>query len=351
MTDAVGDVAVGSDGYLYVSGYAESADFPGMFDTPAQCLPEFFLTRLTTDGAALTHTVSFTNTLLCLSCSIANPTAKLILDAQNHPMILAGSRVLAMVNVNAGVPPVACVRDAADMQQISSIVPGQLLSIFGSAFSGAGSSGTTVPSNGVLPTVVDGTSFTVNGVPAPILYFSRQQINVQAPFELAGTSTAQINLLYAGNINETVALPVASSSPSLFLASLAYPICNGFGATFGASQSPLAFNADGSANSCGNPATLGSAITVYLNGLGAVSPSELTGTISESPVPLAVALVSSGIQNITATSVPGSIDGLWQAKIKLPATGGASVVLALSAGGVQLREQQAVIWTKAASGQ
>ena len=44
------------------------------------------------------------------------------------------------------------------------------------------------------------------------------------------------------------------------------------------------------------------------------------------------------------------MDVMWQAQMKLPATGGSVCVFALPAGGVPLREQQAVLWTKAASG-
>ncbi|MDQ6678484.1 MAG: hypothetical protein M3Z09_14455, partial [Acidobacteriota bacterium] len=114
-------------------------------------------------------------------------------------------------------------------------------------------------------------------------------------------------------------------------------------------QSPLAFNDDGSPNTCVNPALPGSVVSVYLNGVGVNSPVQATGLVATSPVPLSIPLTAdpyTGIQNITTTSVPGSISGVWLVQLQLPARVGSTLTVALSIGGVPLREQQAVIWTK-----
>ena len=58
-----------------------------------------------------------------------------------------------------------------------SVAPGSIVSIFGSSLAVAAQSASAFP----LPTALAGTSVTVNGILAPLLYVSPSQINVQLP--------------------------------------------------------------------------------------------------------------------------------------------------------------------------
>jgi uncharacterized protein (TIGR03437 family) len=58
-----------------------------------------------------------------------------------------------------------------------------------------------------------------NGVPAPILYYSPQQINVQVPYEIAGASTVEMQVFgeqIANPVSETRTLRVVRRQPLFF---------------------------------------------------------------------------------------------------------------------------------------
>src|SRR5208283_4971639 len=106
-----------------------------------------------------------------------------------------------------------------------------------------------------------------------------KQINLQVPYEVAGQSQLTMEVssqTVSPALLESYILAVAARQPSIFVATASYdaPIfdiatCNG---TSIAGVQPLAFNADGSANSCANPAAAGSTVTIFLNGLGVTTP-------------------------------------------------------------------------------
>jgi uncharacterized protein (TIGR03437 family) len=96
---------------------------------------------------------------------------------------------------------------------------------------------------------------------------------------------------------------------------------------------PLAFNPDGSLNTCLNPAATGSIVTLFLNGLGVTSPPLITS--------------NAGFTVVSASVLPGAISGVWQVNLQIPANqpaGGNQV--SLSAGGVPVRDANLVLWSK-----
>jgi uncharacterized protein (TIGR03437 family) len=197
-----------------------------------------------------------------------------------------------------------------------------------------------------------------NGVAAPILYSSAQQINVQVPYEIAGASSVEMQIFnteIANPMSEAITLGVAARQPAIYLsaASSASPlpglsICGG---TQALGQAALALNADGTVNDCTNPATVGSTVTIFLNGTGPVIPALKTGAIAKSPaVDLAPSLAPgpfTGTTVIATTSVPGSITGVAQVKLRAGGAGGENVLLNGSTlAGVPLRERVILIWMR-----
>src|SRR5262249_14489965 len=83
-----------------------------------------------------------------------------------------------------------CMTDPADNVQLRSVAPGQVLSVFGEDLAPVTP---FIPQDGVAPSTAS-FGVTFNGIPAPILYSSGQQINVQVPFEIAGQSTVQMQI-------------------------------------------------------------------------------------------------------------------------------------------------------------
>ncbi len=68
------------------------------------------------------------------------------------------------------------------------VAPGSLVSIFGTNLASTSSAATSVP----LSTLLGGVTVTFNNIAAPLNYVSGTQINAQLPFELTGSSTAQV---------------------------------------------------------------------------------------------------------------------------------------------------------------
>src|SRR5581483_3140113 len=228
---------------------------------------------------------------------------------------------------------ISCLIDPADNVQIQTVAPGQLISIVGSDFPAVTPSG--------------GARIFFNGIAAPVLYSSAQQINVQVPYETAGAATAQMQFG-----SETRLLTVVDRQPAVYLSPAAFEspvpgssVCGG-AVVFG--QTALALNADGTINDCTHPAPAGSAVTVFLNGFGQVTPALATAALSPSP---ATALTPSldpgqftGTATIAITTVPGLITGL--AQIQLSPGAPSALLNGASFGGAPLRERLIVIWTQ-----
>lgn len=149
------------------------------------------------------------------------------------------------------------------------VAPGEVVSIYGSALGPA--AGVAQPFDAVssrLPLTAAGVTVTWNNLPSPLYYVSAGQLNVQAPYELSGSTQATVSVAGA---NLTV--PVTSVHPSVF---------------------PAVFNSDGSRNSPANPAARGSVIFFFATGQGVTVPASITGmaAIGSYPDPAATVTVS-----------------------------------------------------------
>ena len=171
--------------------------------------------------------------------------------------------------------PVACVTNSSELNPTRTVTPGQLLTIFGS---GLGTDAwAAAPVNGRYPTVSpDQVSATVNGVPAPLLYTSPDQINLQVPFEIAGSSIATlvINTSALGSVSQN--LRVVQSNRTAFEVPVEPGECL---TSWAGEMHTLAINADGTRNSCSNPAKPGSVVRIFVNGLGLIDGPQTTGAL------------------------------------------------------------------------
>jgi uncharacterized protein (TIGR03437 family) len=257
-----------------------------------------------------------------------------------------------LVAFDPAAPPaaIACILDSADLKPVTSIAPGELLTIFGERlFSGVASQ----PS-GQFATSLAGVSVGVNGIPSPLLYVGTQQINFQAPFEIAGAT--QAGIVFAStqlNLADSLTLPIVAINPAAFLITgpplPSISICPVPGHQYSGGPLPLAFNADGSPNTCANPAAPGSVVTIFLNGLGVTSPTLVTGAITPNPgVPLnlPITLIDGNQSLVSAFSAPGSISGVWQVDIRMSANETGAVSVGLDVGGGPLRDGVLTIWVQ-----
>jgi uncharacterized protein (TIGR03437 family) len=288
---------------IYLSGQAQSTDFPGLEGFPSQCLPEIYATRISLDPAA-------------------SPT------------------------------PIACILDAADLQPVTSIAPGELLSIYSERFSSWGGF-----VYGTFPTSIGGITVTFNGIAGPLLYVSTQQINVQAPYEIAGGAQTTLTLnTQQTNTSDSRTLPVIARNPVAFLTTPAYADlekCDLVLLGFPPGPFPLTFNSDGSTNTCLNPAVAGSVVRIFLAGLGVTMPAPVTGSVNPNPgTPLNLPITFGGglaATVVSAIALPGSISGVWQVDVRMPANQGGAIPVSLSVDSVPVRDTNLTIWMRVTS--
>ncbi len=360
--DQITGMAVSPAGEIILSGRAGSSDLV-LADSPDGCRPSpnqvlGFVARLTSDGASVSATqlVQGDPDCLFLSCpGLAQYQGgwPLALRADGTVVVAGSNGSLASIDFSA-TGRLACLTDPTDNAQLSSVAPGQLISLFGDDLA---PEVPYIPKGGVAKS---SNTFGVffNGIPAPILYSAAQQINVQVPFEIAGAGSVQMQVIskqITNPVSETMTLGVVEREPAIFLSpaafASAFPGLSACGGETTLGQAALALNADGTVNDCTNPASVGSMVTIFLNGFGPVTPALKTGAIAPGPaVPLTPSLNPgpfTGTTVVATTTVPGAITGVAQVQLQVGGgEGGNSLLNGPSLAGTPLRERLIVIWTR-----
>lgn len=168
------------------------------------------------------------------------------------------------------------------------LAPGGLVSVFGTNLT----SGTTWAATATpLPPKLAGTAVSVNGVRAPLLFVSPQQINAQVPFEVQpGDAALVVTTPTRTSAAENVR--VAAAAPGIF-------------AVTGALRP-------------------GGAITIYATGLGAVTPAIATGVaaplspLSRTALQPQVSIGGSAVTPAFSGLAPQFV-GLYQINATIPA--------------------------------
>ena len=151
----------------------------------------------------------------------------------------------------APTPQITGVHNAAS-GPATAIAPGEVLQLTGITIGPRPAVTSPSFSSAVnATTTLGGTSVTINGTPAPILYTSSGIANIIAPFGLTGTSANIVVTSGTTTVSQTMTVPLAPTlAQGLFAGS--------------------AFNQDGTLNSAANPAAAGSVVVLYATGLGVV---------------------------------------------------------------------------------
>jgi len=180
-----------------------------------------------------------------------------------------------------------------------------------------------------VATSLGGTQVLFDGVAAPLIYTQAGNVSAVVPYETSGKSSTQVQVVYQGRISNFVSTPVTAVMPGIFT-------INSSGSGPGA-----ILNQDGTVNSPGNPAPVGSFAFVYATGEGQTNPSGVDGKPGDSPAPLPIT------QPVTATvgglpaqvqyagGVPGLVAGVLQVNVQIPqgVTPGSSVPIQVNIGG------------------
>ncbi len=221
-------------------------------------------------------------------------------------------------------PPVqlSCAVDPATMALVGPLAPGQLLSLFGTDM------GPALPLTGLnsnartVPVSLGGVNVSFDGTPAPLLYVSANQINLQVPFEIMNSSSTLMQVQFNGAVVATRLFAVTPRNPSLFITpgtQLQQCAHTGSSDLF----SVVATLANGSAASCANLPAPGSEVAVFVNGLGVDALNRVTGSITMSSppsidVPFDVESTSGSLQGDALTDMPNAISGLGRVNLRVP---------------------------------
>ena len=167
---------------------------------------------------------------------------------------------LSAVDFSGGVntgPRIACVLDGGNLTHAGPVAAYQLLSIFGANLG-------------------PGVSITFNDAPAQLSYVSPSQINVLVPAPLLPPTQAAAPALLAAMVMQLTTngvtiqrqFPYTLFNMNLFADLSPAEVSCPSALVIGNPMQPLAMNADGSVNSCTNPAKYGSTVSFFMHGVG-----------------------------------------------------------------------------------
>ena len=185
------------------------------------------------------------------------------------------------------------------------IAPGEAVAIMGANLAGA--TGACEPNGNILFNCM-GTTVTVNGIMAPVAYVSPGEIDVIAPFALAGGSASIV--VNATGASAPFTAGVVPASPG---------ISNKTGGTLG-----LFYNSAGQIVMDANPANPGDVITAYPIGLGLTNPLAIDGVAPPaSPAYNTAAAVGVVVGGVPAQVLSAALElgqaGFYQVSFVVPA--------------------------------
>ncbi len=177
-----------------------------------------------------------------------------------------------LISSNPTAPPVVppnAVVNAASFSPTAAVAPGAIVAVFGSNLAAGSMAATQSP----LPTLLNQTSVTFNGVAAPLFYVSSGQVNAQVPFNIpAGSVSVQVTRGSSTSVAEMV--NVASASPGIFIVDET----NQIGA--------IVHALSGTVVTTSAPAVAGEYLSIYCTGLGPLNMPVQSGAAGPTTAPL-----------------------------------------------------------------
>jgi len=200
------------------------------------------------------------------------------------------------------------------------IAPGELLTIKGTLLGPTTPVSFSVNSSGGVNNTLAGVQVTFDGIPGTPIYVSAVQINVTAPWEIAGRLTTNIIVTYNGNSSSTLPVRVNDFAPAVYTLN-----STGSGQAAAVNQNGT-FNGPPGGSTV--PAPAGTVVVLYTTGCGQTSPPGTTGSVApltqllEVTAPVAVGFgpVSNPLYGkvLFIGAAPGLVTGVCQINVQTP---------------------------------
>jgi len=327
----IGGLAIDSAGITYVWGSVMAANLVPYHAThscplPAGSLgppPGIFLGSFGDDGKEL----QLTYLDAPLSFLATGP---IQFDSSGASLLSVGGIYdLQILRLGPAASEVAlsCIGNGASFDNMP-VAPNEIVSLFGTAIGPVQPAYARPDEQGRFPVQLGGTQVTFDGIPAPLLYAASSQVNLVTPHSLAGKTATHVCVVFNGAQTNCIDIPVQSAAPGIFSSGLLFG---------GAEPYAAAVNQDGTINSPQNPAPAGSVVSLFVTGLGTVTPSLPDGAITPYPPPkqdltASVLFQWNGLNPgdffetagtvLYAGPAPLEVEGLGQINVQLPGASG-----------------------------
>ncbi len=181
--------------------------------------------------------------------------------------LLVGLHAATFSGTGVYLNPIGVVNAASFQPVTASLAPGELITLYGT-----GLSSVTMKMQGgqAFPTRLGGVSVSINNLPCPIYYVTPTQLSVIVPYAVASNKTGLANIQVTNNgvTSNVVQMYLSDSEPGAFSQNE-----NGIG--FAA----VLHSATGTLITSSDPAQPGEFISLYLTGLGTVTPPITDGAV------------------------------------------------------------------------
>jgi uncharacterized protein (TIGR03437 family) len=245
------------------------------------------------------------------------------IGTQGNFSLVVGLHAASFSGTGVYLNPIGVVNAASYQPITASLAPGELITLTGTGlYSG---SGVNVAPSGAFPTSLGGVSVTIDGTPCAIYYVSATQIAVVVPYELSANTSGYANIQVTNNSAQSnvVQMYTTDAAPGSFSQNASGI---GFAAALHAATGLLITPA--------NPAQAGEYISLFLTGLGTVTPTVPDGALGPSN-PLSLADVNTSgnlvvlfndyntgsLQNqgtIQFAGLAPNLAGLYQINVQVP---------------------------------
>jgi len=186
--------------------------------------------------------------------------------------------------------------------------PGSYVALQGTGF---GTQNLVAPAAGSYPSTLGGVQVTVNGLPAPLYVVQPTFISAVVPYGVTG-STATVVVKVNTTSSNSVDVPLAATGPGVYAWT-----ANGLG-------DAIVGQLNGTKVDASNPAVPGTYVTVYLTGLGAVTPPVTegapapSGTLSNVNAPVSVTIGGVPVADLQFKGLSPTLKSVYVMNIKIP---------------------------------